>query len=319
MEVRVPALRPPAFRLRPQLRRAAHAIAAASGLSRLQAQRTRQARILMYHAVLSQGLFAAQVRFLQMHFELIGLRELAVRLSRRELRGTEVAITFDDGVRNHHTSAYPVLRQLGAPATFFVCPGLIDDGRWIWNMELRARLQTLAPHELANLARGPDGPTPDIEGIVQWAKRLAPEQRAAVEQRVRALTSGFRPSPQQLDLYSPLSWSEVQSLDPAVITIGSHTSTHPILTTLTAAQAEREITGSRRALESRLGREVDCFCYPNGSHADETVRLVSRSYDCAVTTEAQFTCNDSSRHRLPRIPAGETWGLFQWRLHRPGA
>jgi peptidoglycan/xylan/chitin deacetylase (PgdA/CDA1 family) len=273
----------------------------------------------MYHAVLDRRLFAAQIVFLQRHFELIGLRELAARLSRRELRGREVVITFDDGVRNHYTAAYPVLRQLGAPATFFVCPGLIETGRWIWNTELRARLQTLAPPELASLVQKLDGPAPNVEDVVDWAKRLPPEQREAVERRVCALTRGFRATAEQTDLCAPLSWSELESLDPAVITIGSHTSTHPILATLTAEQAEREIAGSRRALESRLGREVDCFCYPNGSHVAETVRLAQRVYDCAVTTESEFTWNDSGRHQLPRIPAGETWGLFQWRLHRPGA
>ena len=303
--------------LKPTLRSAAHELARVSGLSRLRAQRLGRARILMYHSVTDPQLFAAQLTFLRRHFELIGLRELADRISRRELRGREVVITFDDGVKNHYTNAYPVLQRHAAPATFFVCPALIEAQQWIWNMELRARLQSLEAFELLGLADELNGPAAEVEAVIEWAKRLEMGERQAVAELVRSRTPRFRPTPAQIDLCAPLSWTELQAFDPGIVTIGSHTMTHPILPTLTSAQAALEIVDSRRVLESKLDRVVDSFCYPNGSHVPEVVRLVERAYDCAVTTEAAFAWNDSERHRLPRIPAGETRGLFEWRLHRP--
>jgi peptidoglycan/xylan/chitin deacetylase (PgdA/CDA1 family) len=41
-----------------------------------------------------------------------------------------VALTFDDGSLDNYTVALPLLRRLGVPATFYVCPGLL--GRRVW-------------------------------------------------------------------------------------------------------------------------------------------------------------------------------------------
>ena len=40
--------------------------------------------------------------------------------------GKRVAVTFDDGWRDNHTHALPVLTRLGIPATFFVVSGKMD-------------------------------------------------------------------------------------------------------------------------------------------------------------------------------------------------
>jgi peptidoglycan/xylan/chitin deacetylase (PgdA/CDA1 family) len=42
--------------------------------------------------------------------------------------------------------------------------------------------------------------------------------------------------------------------------LGSHTITHPDLTTLDPAELEREVAGTRRILERRFGVPVDNFC-----------------------------------------------------------
>jgi peptidoglycan/xylan/chitin deacetylase (PgdA/CDA1 family) len=68
--------------------------------------------------------------------------------------------------------------------------------------------------------------------------------------------------------------------------LGSHTVSHPILTTTDDAQLRRELRESRARLEAELGRSVDLFCYPNGAF-DERVRreTAGAGYSCAVTTE----------------------------------
>src|SRR2546426_12427935 len=53
--------------------------------------------------------------------------------------------------------------------------------------------------------------------------------------------------------------------------IGSHSSTHPNLRHISAAQAREEISGSKKSLEDRFGIAVQHFCYPYGSW-NESVR-----------------------------------------------
>jgi peptidoglycan/xylan/chitin deacetylase (PgdA/CDA1 family) len=273
----------------------------------------------MYHSVRNPEAFAAQMNFLRRNFELIGLPELHARLAAGSLRGMEVAITFDDGIRNHFTAAYPVLRTLAVPATFFVCPGLIDTGHWIWNMELRARLRALPPAMVARLIQETGASAQRVEDLIEAAKRMAREPRDAFVQRIRDLTRGFVPTADQLELCAPMTWQQLRALDPALITVGSHTSSHPILATATTDEAIAEIAGSRRRLETRLDREVRCFCYPNGSFDERILRITAANYDYAVTTESGLVANGCRPHEMPRIPDGDYRGLFQWRLHRPGA
>jgi peptidoglycan/xylan/chitin deacetylase (PgdA/CDA1 family) len=62
-----------------------------------------------------------------------------------------------------------------------------------------------------------------------------------------------------------LSWDAVADLDRAgTLRFEAHTVSHPNLLTLDAEAARTEIAGSKAALEARLGRAVEAFCYPAG-------------------------------------------------------
>lgn len=82
-----------------------------------------------------------------------------------------------------------------------------------------------------------------------------------------------------------LGWTDVVALDAgSVLSFEAHTITHPNLTALTTAAAEREIGGSKRELEERLGRAVAGFCYPAGLYGERERRLVERAGFSVATT-----------------------------------
>src|SRR6218665_433076 len=124
--------------------RLAHEISQFSGLALRKARAIERPRVLMYHTIEPTGVaadvFAAQLQLIRREFEPIPLPTLLQRYHQGRCTGREVALTFDDGVQNHLSAAYPLLKAAGVPATFFLCPGLIESGQWIWNLEARARL-----------------------------------------------------------------------------------------------------------------------------------------------------------------------------------
>src|SRR4051812_30567056 len=89
------------------------------------------------------------------------------------------ALTFDDGLRNQVSIAYPILRRLELPATFFVCPGLIERGAWLWTHEMRQRLHHAAAAVRERLAAAVAAPS-DVEAFVEHMKRV----HLAVRRRV---------------------------------------------------------------------------------------------------------------------------------------
>jgi peptidoglycan/xylan/chitin deacetylase (PgdA/CDA1 family) len=70
-----------------------------------------------------------------------------------------------------------------------------------------------------------------------------------------------------------MSAEVMRSLPPDLITIGSHTVTHPKLPRLSSAEARAELAGSRDQLEQALGRPVTLLAFPYGRYSREIVQL----------------------------------------------
>ncbi|HWF11879.1 MAG TPA: polysaccharide deacetylase family protein [Bryobacteraceae bacterium] len=97
-----------------------------------------------------------------------------------------------------------------------------------------------------------------------------------------------------------LGWDELASA-PASIEIGAHTATHPHLTSLSAAECDREMQECRREIEARLARPVRSFAYPYGSCSPEVCSTAARHFNLAVGTSLEFVRPDADRMKLPRI------------------
>ena len=257
--------------------------------------------ILMYHGTPQRdaSALARQLRAVALFFDVVPLEALAA--PRRNGR-RRIALTFDDGLRSNVRVAYPLLRSLGLTATFFVCPGLVERARWLWNHEARERLGSLPAPALGELAAAVGGPA-EAEAFVEWMKTLQLARRERVEAAVRAATRRFEPSAAQREEFDLAGWDELKRLDPRVVTIGSHTMTHPILTSLSADQVDAELRESRTAMERELGRPVTHFCYPNGDLDEPSVSAARRYYAGAVAVEPRSLGADVDPHRLPRFAA----------------
>jgi peptidoglycan/xylan/chitin deacetylase (PgdA/CDA1 family) len=301
-----------------------HAIALATGLSSWLARRRPARRVIMFHGVdeveMPVDAFEANLRWLAARFNIVPLGAMVdgVLAGRAPDPRGELVLTFDDGLGNHFGAAYPVLQRLGLPATFFVCPELIERGAWIWNQEARERMKSLSPQVRREFGvQSLKTDSADVEALVACMKGLPIADRRRAEDDLRARTPDFAASALQRRRFDPLTWSEVEQLDQKLITIGSHTLSHPILPTIDDAMLERELRDSRQLLEQRLGRAIDLFCYPNGAQDDRVHAAVARHYRAAVTTRYGLVPPDTDAHRMVRIPATPSLPTLAWRLHRP--
>ena len=86
--------------------------------------------------------------------------------------------------------------------------------------------------------------------------------------------------------------------------IGSHTLTHPFLTRLPLAEAQKEISASRKKLEDVFGRPIEHFCYPYGDW-NEAVRdaVIAAGYKTACTTDTGINTAADSPFALRRFTA----------------
>lgn len=301
---------------------AIHCIAYGSGLSTRLSLASGRSFILMYHGVgpeaARSGSFEKQLAYLKKHFDPVTLECLLSRLQDADRRGKiPIAITFDDGLRNNFTRVAPLLVKHDIPATFFVCPALADRGTWLWNVEARLRLMSLAEAELRAFLSRHAIPGTTVAAAIDWMKQQPITQRLLVEQQVRDATPSFAPNEQQHDRYDLMSWAEIAAL-PEQVTIGSHTNNHPILTTLTQEALAEELVGSKKALESRLQRPCDFFCYPNGTHDTVVVDEARKHYKAAFCADDGYISTKDDPYCLKRIAVMPETGMprFAWQLHR---
>lgn len=245
-----------------------------------------------------------QLRYLRRVFTIVPLAAFAASIGapRTPGRRRRAAITFDDGLRSNVHVAYPILRALGIPATFFVCPGLIEERRWLWTHESRRRLQFAGPHLREELAVELGAPA-EVEAFVQWMKTIDFPQRTRVEASLKQATAAFTASEQDREAFDLADWDELRSLDPSIVTVGSHTMTHPVLPSMSTPQIEAELRDSRRMIEAKLARPAEFFSYPNDNFDERTLSAVRRYYRAAVC------CNSAPRsdpHLMPsaHLPRG---------------
>jgi peptidoglycan/xylan/chitin deacetylase (PgdA/CDA1 family) len=107
-----------------------------------------------------------------------------------------------------------------------------------------------------------------------------------------------------------MSWDEIRALHAAGMEIGSHTVTHPDLTTLGLDQIRGELAESRAAIEAAIGAPVTSFCYPAGRFDDDVAALAQEAgYLNATTTMPDLPEGDLMR--LPRLRVEGSYGAAE--------
>ena len=190
-----------------------------------------------------------------------------------------LVFTFDDGFKSVIDCVLPILEKYTIPATVFVCPGLVNEKTTIWPEKIYDAYENGA---LGNIPYG------DLQTLISKLKTMDGCQRNLEFNRLAGENYNVHGSFYTGSNRKLLTWDEIRKLDSSgLVEIGSHSLTHPILSTEAADVAMREIIESREIIEHELGREIVSFCYPNGQEDDYKERdiavLQSSGYTCAVT------------------------------------
>ena len=259
--------------------------------------------VLLYHRVraaerdpqllsVRPEVFESHVAMLRRRTALLPLVDLVEAATVSRLPKRAVAITFDDGYADNLQYAKPILSGHGAPATVFAVSGAISQQTEFWWDTLERALLDGAGrgHLELDLGNGVecwelDGAADDAQWSVLSTEDPTPRHRAYRElmSRVKALSPARRRAVlgealRQLGVPEgpvahtrPLTASELRELaEDGLVDIGAHSVSHPQLSSMSASEQRMEMTSSRTALESIIGRPVRAFAYPYGSRADYT-------------------------------------------------
>ena len=278
-----------------------------------------KALILTYHrfsysripGTTSARSFAEQLYYLCNNYRIVPLSSLAEYLSRVERLPSGLAsITIDDGYDDFYKVAFPILKAYKIPATIFVVTRFLDRTDWLWTDkvrfmacrssfdEFRAALLKLMPE--INLERDSSG-LAAASHVNAALKRIPNEVKEKLIPRIATALGVRLPHVPPVE-YAPISWEQAREMDASGVQIASHSATHPILTNVNDAHLQTELCESKTRIETMLNRNVDLFCYPNGSY-DQRISICVRNagYRGAVTVDDGLNECGSDTFHLKRV------------------
>jgi peptidoglycan/xylan/chitin deacetylase (PgdA/CDA1 family) len=294
-------------------------------------------RLVMFHRF-SQGAsfrrmsmddFEWHIRYLQRHYHIVSLREIVRCLRAREpLPQRAVGITFDDGHRDFLDLAYPLLVRLRVPATLYLVSDFVSQQLWLWSDAIHYLVRQ-APAGRYQVAVG----TEVIEAVIDdmatrdaaWeriADRCLPLSSRAREGAIATLAQelGVALPAVPSDDYAAMNWNDLRGIDPALVEVGAHTRTHPILSRCDSPEQESEISQCQATIENEMQRDVTAFCFPNGRREDfndTTLDILRRSrFTSAAASYSGIISPDTHPFMLPRIGASGDRTNFRMRIDR---
>jgi peptidoglycan/xylan/chitin deacetylase (PgdA/CDA1 family) len=105
------------------------------------------------------------------------------------------------------------------------------------------------------------------------------------------------------------TWPQLREMAASgLITIGSHTVTHPSLTRISPTQVARELSASKDRLEAMLEQPVRHFCYPRGLWTRKIEPLVRQHYATATIGGGGTITAPFHPLRLQRTPIRREFG-----------
>jgi len=292
-------------------------------------------KVLAYHSIqkaaftrrlLGTGMgpdqFAAQIRFLAKNYHIISIdHALAVATGETPCPANAVALSFDDGYLDTAEQAAPLLREHSLSAAVFTATGCIDGRCGMWTDDLVYWIDHTAEQRvsitmssgevrqfsLAGCARGAA-----VFQLREWLKRLPARERLdALVQISGQLGAKGLTARAEMPFMSP---SDVRQLAESGWIVGSHSDTHPILTSLEPEELERELTASRELITAWTGSPPVHFAYPNGGDGDVDDAVIAALINAGFRAGWMFVRGrvvaGSDPYRLPRV------GLFDMPLHR---
>lgn len=292
--------------------------------------------ILMYHRIAEESFdpwgsavtpsrFAEQLAWLVSNRKVISLAEFAEGHAKGTLPADAAAITFDDGYSCNAKVAAPILERSRASATFFLPVEAIEKSSPFWWDELE---QILLDYDGSHLSLEKEEFSIGSKhaGDRRWppgSPPRTPRQRAYYEIQRRLVTK--RPSEIDISMTElrhqarsvgtpakgPMSPQEVRRTGGSLIEFGSHSLTHPWLSTLSREEKAVEICGSADRCAALTGVRPKSFAYPFGELDKESTQLArAAGYNCACSTENAAVEQATPLFALPRVQVGN------WRARR---
>jgi peptidoglycan/xylan/chitin deacetylase (PgdA/CDA1 family) len=270
--------------------------------------------------------FEIRIKYLLKKYKFISLDEYLQYYENKKRPGSNMLVfTIDDGYSCSNENILPLLKKYKIPATVFLTTGHIGTDSVLLHDLL---INTIGTSKVAEFN------LPDISDKTYLLKteRDRNSTYKDISVRLKKISNGKKKKvleklSETLKVESSktckdnrmLTWGEVREMrDSGLVSFGTHTVSHPILTKISEDDARQEIIISKKILENELNEKVKFMAYPNGRENDfndAIINIVRESgYEMAFTT-LENTGRTRGRYEIPRYGlVSEPFFMFALRM-----
>jgi peptidoglycan/xylan/chitin deacetylase (PgdA/CDA1 family) len=213
--------------------------------------------------------FEKYLFFIKNNFRVISLDEVNhIIENKTPIKEALALITFDDGYSDNYHIAFPRLRSLKLPATFFITTNLINSDLIPWWDEIAWYVRQLANktikltpwHHAITIDNKPS--RQNIRNVLQQIKST-PSLIESQLAELRALTPEKLPNHEIKNVF--MTWKQLEEMAKNNMAIGAHSHTHKVFSCLSEAELNFELKESKRLIELNLSTNIFCLSYPVGN------------------------------------------------------
>jgi peptidoglycan/xylan/chitin deacetylase (PgdA/CDA1 family) len=317
------ALDTPTAPRRVRLARSCYRLGALPALQTLRRLLRTDLRILAYHRVLdiddlarfkfdlavvsaSSAQFREQLAWIAKRFHPVTFGDVLAELDGGPpLPADAMLITFDDGYDDNYRVAFPILRELGMAATFFVSTGHTETGKpyaydWLVYMICTTSADAISIPELRVDCRLPAALVERrriAESVLESVKRADDATQLAVIARLEREWN--LPRVRNADC-QPMTWEQLVEMQDAGMEIGSHGVHHRMLAKLGDEELDYELRASKSALDSHLSRPAEIISYPVGGADAYDARVMDATARAGYRAACSYVGGTNVRGEMSR-------------------
>lgn len=280
--------------------------------------------------VVNKAVFERHIKYISRHYDVVSTSEYVnSRRMGRPLPANPLILTFDDGFKDNHVNALPVLEKYQCKATFFVIGNACNDDdinlhRLYYLLDklgsapyiLNAHDDNLIKIELSSEKKKKD--------FISWTRKIIEEngvRACKVFEQLEELCLKDDSISKSKYKSEYMNEQDIAGLIAGGHEIGGHSMSHRSLGALKTNEKMDEIYRIRLMLDRFIGNEELPFAYPYGQWADfdeEIIEILKKNrFSCGFTTIEGVNDKNSDLYRLHRIEVGE-YSICELLVHIAG-
>jgi peptidoglycan/xylan/chitin deacetylase (PgdA/CDA1 family) len=287
--------------------------------------------ILMYHRILSDefinGLapyeFEKQIAYISKHFNVVPIDHLLNNAKNNCIAPYSIALTFDDGHYDFYIHAWPILKKYNISASLYITTGFVDGTTWLWPdllkyILLNSKIASLDVPNLGEISTQKETHYESWHKLGDHCLTLTTNERNQLLLKL-AETANVSISNSPQSPFNAVTWPQLSEMIKDGLVVGSHTVTHPILSSLSKDELHYELATSAATIRQKLSVFPTGLCYPNGRPEDINDNVINAAEQHGYTyglmgRNTKF--RKSNLFKIGRLPANKDFFYFKWMLAR---